>query len=87
MGDMAEVFNDWNKLKQEKHASNREQSTAMLAAAGIQFESKNAGAHLIVKASGFLIDFWPGTGLWQVRGLSNRKRGVRNLIAFCGDSQ
>jgi hypothetical protein len=83
MSEMAEVFNAWNKLKQEKRADNREQSTAMLTAVGIQFESKNAGAHLIVTASHLTIDFWPGTGLWQVRGYSSRKRGVRNLIKFC----
>lgn len=28
------------------------------------------------------VDFWPGTGLWIVRGEQQRWRGVRKLLAF-----
>lgn len=55
-----------------------------LEAAGIQFESKNGGAHLVVSAAGLVVDFWPGTGLWVVRGTNERRRGVRHLIKRLG---
>lgn len=73
---MGEMFNALKKARQEKRASNRESSAATLLAAGIEFESKNLGAHLIVGN----IDFWPGTGLWIVRGSNQKRRGVLKLI-------
>lgn len=84
--DIWDAYADLRKMRQEKRANNREQSAALLTRAGIFFEAKNDGAHLIVIGGPFVIDFWPGTGLWIVRGkaedLSRKKRGVRNLIAF-----
>lgn len=65
---------DW-----EKRASNREKSTKRLEECGVQFESKNNGAHLIVQGSGCLIDFWPGTGKYRIRG-GREGRGVFNLL-------
>lgn len=57
---------------------NRPAAAQMLKQAGIPFESKNGGAHLIVAGR---YDFWPGTGLWQARGEATKQRGVRRLIA------
>lgn len=78
MGDMGEVFNAMRKDSQERRRHNREQSRKMLEKAGIRFESKNGGAHLIVKDD---IDFWPETGKWIVRN-GKKGRGVRNLIKY-----
>lgn len=80
--EMKGAFLSWEKHKQEKRASNREQSAAILTRSGVIFESKNGGAHLIVLAGSKGIDFWPGTGLWIVRGEKNRRRGVRKLLEF-----
>lgn len=55
----------------------REDSARLLREAGIPFESRNAGAHLIVAGR---YDFWPGTGLWMCRGDHSKRRGVRKLI-------
>lgn len=82
MSDMADVFNDWKKIKQQKRASNREHSAAFLRSEGIAFVSLNDGAHLRVSAGSELIDFWPGTGLWKVQGASQSKRGVYRLVAY-----
>ena len=76
--DMGEMFNAWRKIRQEKRAQNRGSSADLLRAAGIPFESKNGGAHLIVAGR---YDFWPGTGLWMARGERTKRRGVRKLIA------
>lgn len=51
---------------------------------GIPFVAKNGGAHLIVSAAGLVVDFWPETGLWAVRGTNERRRGVRHLIKRLG---
>ena len=76
--DMGEMFTALRKVRQEKRAQNRESSAEILRAAGIPFESKNSGAHLIVAGR---YDFWPGTGLWVARGERTKHRGVRKLIA------
>lgn len=68
---------------QERRASNRENGAAMLEQAGIGFETKNFGAHLIVTALGKTFDFWPGTGLWQQRGDKRQHRGANSLIRAC----
>lgn len=83
MSDMGELFRDMKAAAQERRANNRENSPARLTEAGIKYESKNGGAHLVVTALGKTIDFWPGTGLWIVRGQSRRQRGVFRLINAC----
>lgn len=84
MSDLGEAFGAWRAMKQAKRASNREQSKHMLEQAGISFETHNDGVHLIVQAGRMVVDFWPGTGLWIVRGLKiqRRRRGVRELIKY-----
>jgi hypothetical protein len=81
MGDMGEVFNAMKEESKERRASHREQSPKLLDRAGIPFESKNGGAHLIVEGSECYIDFWPGTGKWISRN-GKRGFGVRNLIRY-----
>ena len=63
----------------ERRARNRQNSAALLTGEGFAFESKNRDAHLIVEG---LVDFWPGTGLWIVRGETAQHRGVRSLIKW-----
>ncbi len=85
MSDMGDDFNALRQAKQAKRADNRDQSAALLTRAGVLFESKNIGAHLIVEAGAQTVDFWPGTGLWIVRGPSSpdgKGRGVRKLIDY-----
>lgn len=80
MGDMGDIFNDMKRESQLKRASNRKSSADILTKAGIEFTSKNLGAHLIVGD----FDFWPGTGLFINRKTGKRGRGVKNLIKFVG---
>lgn len=80
MSEIGEDFAAIKKIQQEKRADNRAQSAEILSVAGVAFTSNNGGAHLIVTAGRSVIDFWPGTGLWIVRGKPAKKRGVRKLI-------
>jgi hypothetical protein len=92
MGDMGDIFNAAREAGKERRASNRETSPEVLRQHGVEFEAKNGGAHLVVKHAGKVADFWPGTGLYGVRGkrLSNKphsspyKRGVFNLLRDLG---
>lgn len=77
----AEYWRDIKQAGQNKRASNREGSTKLLTEAGLQFESKNGGAHLVVTGPLGTYDFWPGTGKWCVRGSTTYNRGVQKLIA------
>lgn len=85
MGDVGDYWRDvapgLKERNQKKRASNRVSSAALLTSAGIPFESKNNGAHLVVHVGQTVADFWPGTGLWSIRGSGKQRRGVRTLIA------
>lgn len=77
----------WREHKAEraiKRAKNRDDSVRLLREAGIVFESNNGGAHVVIDNDRRLIDFWPGTGLWIVRGADKRRRGVALLLKFLG---
>lgn len=82
MGDMAEVFNDLRKFKQEKRRSNTAYSTNMLRESGIAFETHNGGIHLVLTKNDQVIDYWPSTGLWWIRGTRNKRRGIARLITY-----
>lgn len=86
--DMSAYWRDIKEARQQKRAENRESSQELLREAGVRFISKNSEAHLIVNTDGgHVIDFWPGTGLWIMRGSTQRRRGVRKLVAFCKPKQ
>ena len=86
---------DWTVLKehfkttsQERRAGNRESSPKLLEQAGVEFQSSNNGAHLIVTGSSWeLIDFWPGTGKWIARETKHKGRGVFNLLKYVKGEQ
>ena len=80
MGDMAEIFNAMKDGWKEKRASNTEKSTAILIQKDVIFESKNNGAHLIVKSINGFIDFYPSTGLFIDRQTKKKSRGVFRLL-------
>lgn len=81
--ETSEAFKALGQFGQYKRARNRASSPEILEDAGIAYESRNDGAHLVVRSSrGYVVDFWPGTGLWIVRGEQRRGRGVHGLLAF-----
>lgn len=72
------------QMGQERRAANRENSAELLRQRGVPFEEKNDGAHLIVRYGGKVVDFWPGTGKYSVRGSGVYKRGVFRLLQDIG---
>ena len=81
--DMGEMFNEMRAASKEKRASNREASAQILRSHGIDFETKNIDAHLIVHHGTFCVDFWPGTGKWKDRK-GKYGRGVFQLLKYLG---
>lgn len=76
---------DWKayrKLGQDKRARNRAEGAKRLKKAGIPFDSKNGGAHLVIadRRNGTSISYWPGTGKWMDHGRGGKGRGVNGLI-------
>lgn len=69
---------------QQRRANNRESGADILRRAGASFEVKNDRAHLIVRGGTLVVDFWPGTGLWKVRGITGNGRGVHSLLRALG---
>jgi hypothetical protein len=63
-----------------ERAAKRKAGARALSDAGILFESKNDGAHLIIHARPLTIDYWPGTDLWIVRGNPIKHYGFRGLM-------
>lgn len=78
--DMVGIWDAMKDTSKEKRARNRQNGPALLTEAGIPFESKNNGAHLIVGPQGHIFDYWPGTGYWKSRETGISRRGVKNLI-------
>ena len=87
MSDMTDLFKALKKVRQESNAENRELAPELLTQAGVKFESKNFGAHLIVDAGSVKIDFWPGPDKWIVRGNPSRKYDIMKLIEFVKGNQ
>lgn len=77
--EVSEMWADYKLQSQKKRECNRERAPRLLTEAGIYFECKNGGAHLIVAANGCTYDFWPGTGKYCKRGGPYR-RGIFNLL-------
>ncbi len=96
MGDVGEFWADVKpgmiEESKERRANNRESSAKILEEKGFKFETKNGGAHLIVKRGAMVADFWPGTGKWIIRPskapgswkVGRDGRGVFQLIKAMG---
>lgn len=79
MSEMGEMFNDWRAMKRQKKRENLVNSTDLLRERSVEFESHNGGVHLIVRGAGLVVDFWPSTGKFIVRG-GKTGRGVFKLL-------
>lgn len=77
--ETTEMWREHRQEQQKKRASNRDNGAQALTNAGVSFESKNNGAHLIVTANGLTYDFYPGTGKYCERH-GKYKRGIFNLL-------
>jgi len=68
-----------------RRSNNRERSCSLLRFLSVEFETKNEGAHLIVKHEGQTVDFWPGTGKFKSRYPGTQyRRGVFNMLKMLG---
>lgn len=82
--ELGEIYDGMRAAGQQRRASNRQTTPALLAARGVPFEAKNDGAHLVVRYAGKTADLWPGTGKYCIRGTDRYCRGVFNLLHDLG---
>lgn len=71
---------------QARRASHRETTPELLRQHGVAFDTKNGGAHLVVRHAGKVADLWPGTGKFRIRPGERYRRGVFNLLRELGVS-
>jgi hypothetical protein len=83
----AKAWEESHRGNWDKRAKNREWSTNRLIELGVNFESKNDGAHLIVRHGENVVDFWPGTGKYIFRKSSTKGRGINRLLKAIGINQ
>jgi len=84
-GDLSgEDWKLYSQIGKNKRTNNRVTSANILKENNISFDVHNNGAHLIVRHEGFIVDFWPGTGKYIVRGSNTYKRGVYRLLKDIG---
>lgn len=70
----------------EKRFDNLQRARENLERAGIAFEVRNGGSHLLVAHNGLRVEFTPGTGHWWLTEHNGyRGRGCRELIQFLTD--
>lgn len=75
MGDIGEMYRDWNQLRKKQKEDNFLKSMEWLQTNKINFESKNNGNHLILIINKNRIDFWPTTNKLKI-GNSMRGNGL-----------
>lgn len=86
MSDLADDFRAMTERKNAKRKSNTIRSTRILDDLKIGYQSHNNGAHLIIRYQGRTIDFWPSTGKWQNRYMTDKTvhRGIFPLLNSLG---
>lgn len=75
---MGEFLDGLSKVRRER---NLEYGVDMLRKCGVAFTEHNNGYHLIVRHEGNVVDYWPSTGRWRMRGGPCKGGGIRNLLA------
>lgn len=68
------------EVSKERRRLLREHGQKILNENGIPFSTNNDGVHLIIPRDQFTVDYWPGTGKFNVRGTKSYGRGIYNLI-------
>lgn len=80
MSDLGEYFKDYRAFKKEEREKRYSYAIDKLGSLGIEYEQFNGGLHLKIPVGGYIVDFWPTTGLWMYK--SRKKRGLGPLIKF-----
>lgn len=62
--------------------ADRQNSIALLKKHRIDYTVRNGGLHLVVRGNGLVIDFWPTTEKFVIRGDDHHYRGVASLLKF-----
>jgi hypothetical protein len=76
---LSETYEAMRKESRQRRARNRDRAVVALAEASVPFDTRNNGAHLIVRGR---LDYWPGTGKWSDRETPNNGRGIASLLAY-----
>ena len=51
--------------------------------AGIEYKKKNSGMHLVIPVNDHIVDYWPSTDVFIIRGSNYRGEGVQEVLSLC----
>lgn len=74
----------WAAESAERRENNRASGKRILIEAGAAVTDNSGGVHLVAKFGTTVVDFWPGTGRFRVRGSDVDGRGVFSLLKRVG---
>ena len=79
MSDMVDLMRDLKKIHQNERADNRVVGANHLTENNIPFSLHNGGAHIVIQRPNAKIDYWPGTGKFNVTG-GAQNRGGKTVV-------
>ena len=79
MSESAPEGSEIRKAARKRRKAGRER----LRMAGIPYETKNYGIHVVIRSGRFVIDYWPNPGKWTVRGSMVYSRDEDEMIRVC----
>lgn len=80
---LGDYYRDMKAIRQQNRERNRKHGAELLTQHGIEFTTKNDGAHLVVTHNGRIADYWPGTGKYIFRD-RGKGRGIFSLLKVFG---
>ena len=82
MGDMGDMYRDWNKKKKSDHAKWKEANLKILRASNIPFKERPESC-LFREEGKPLVDFFPSTGRWRLpRENKNFRGGAKAFLTW-----
>lgn len=90
MGDVGEAWKVTKDIRKAysvaKRLKNYEYAINVFKTNNISYLLKNGGYHLIVNHNKMVIDYWPTTGKFSIRGSGIYQRGINKLMKKLSDS-
>ena len=84
MGDVGEAWKDTKDIRKtyslQKRVRNYKYAINIFETNNISYLLNNNGYHLIVNHNDMVIDYWPTTGKFSIRGSGIYHRGINNLM-------
>lgn len=79
MGEMGEVWREVRAARKEENRKRWDDALLALDAAGLSYCTPTAGC-ITVSQNPDVVDFWPSSGKWRLRGATRNLHGLNELV-------